>query len=60
MRRWRCCCTAAGCRWARRLREAIPGSELHVLSGLRHGELSMGQPEEYARRVLGLLEAKKT
>ena len=46
-------------RSARRLHEAIPGSDLCLLPGLRHGELSMGKPEEYARRVLGLLGAEK-
>lgn len=42
-------------RSAQKLHEAMPGSALRVLPGLRHGELSLGQPEEYARRVLGLL-----
>ena len=43
-------------RSAKLLHEAMPGSALRVLPGLRHGGLSIGQPEEYARRVLGLLE----
>ena len=33
------------------IHRAIPGSELEILPGLRHGDLSMNHPELYARMV---------
>ena len=34
---------------ARMIHQAIPGSELEILHGLKHGDLSLNQPELYAR-----------
>ena len=34
---------------ARMIHQAIPGSELAILPGLRHGDLSLNHPELYAR-----------
>ena len=34
---------------AKMLREAIPGSSMEILSGLRHGDLSLNKPEQYAQ-----------
>ena len=36
---------------ARMIHRAIPGSELEILPGLRHGDQSLNQPEHYARMV---------
>lgn len=41
---------------ARRLREALPGSELTVLPGLAHGEFSLNHPDAYAESVRSLLQ----
>jgi pimeloyl-ACP methyl ester carboxylesterase len=37
---------------ARLLHEAIPGSELCLLPGLRHGEWSLKQPKAYTKKLL--------
>ena len=34
---------------AKLLHKAIPGSELEILPGLRHGDLSLNKPEQYAK-----------
>jgi hypothetical protein len=34
---------------AKLLYSAIPGSQMEILPGLRHGDLSMNQPEQYVR-----------
>ena len=34
---------------AKMLHEAIPGSSLEILPGLRHGDLSLNNPEQYAK-----------
>ena len=34
---------------AKLLHKAIPGSSMEILSGLRHGDLSINKPEQYAR-----------
>ena len=34
---------------AKLLREAIPGSRMELFPGLRHGELSLNEPEWYAK-----------
>ena len=36
---------------AKMIHRAIPGSELEILPGLRHGDLSLNYPEQYARMV---------
>ena len=36
---------------AKMIHRAIPGSELEILPGLRHGDLSLNHPEWYARMV---------
>ena len=36
---------------AKMIHRTIPGSELEILPGLRHGELSLNQPAEYARMI---------
>ena len=36
---------------AKMIHRAIPESELAILPGLRHGELSLNQPSEYARMI---------
>ena len=33
------------------LREAIPGSRMEILPGLRHGDLSINHPEQYVRML---------
>jgi len=40
---------------AKRLHKTIPGSQLEILPGLRHGDLSLNQPERYARMVKALV-----
>ena len=44
-------------RSARMIRRAIPGSELTVLPGLRHGEFSLGRPEEFAEYIKNINKA---
>jgi hypothetical protein len=34
---------------AKLLREAIPGSRMEILPGLRHGDLSINKPEQYVK-----------
>ena len=34
---------------AKLLHRAIPGSQMEILSGLRHGDLSLNKPEQYAK-----------
>ena len=36
---------------AKLLHRAIPGSQLEILSGLRHGDLSMNKPEDYVQML---------
>ena len=36
---------------ARMIHQAMPGSELEIIPGLRHGDLSLNHPEWYARMV---------
>ena len=36
---------------AKMIHRAIPGSELEILPGLRHGDLSLNHPEQYARMI---------
>ena len=36
---------------AKMIHRAIPGSELAILPGLRHGDLSLNHPAEYARMI---------
>ena len=31
------------------LRQAIPGSSMEILPGLRHGDLSLNKPEQYVK-----------
>jgi pimeloyl-ACP methyl ester carboxylesterase len=33
------------------LHEAIPGSEMEIFSGLRHGDLSLNKPEQYVKSL---------
>ena len=42
-------------RSARLIHEKIPGSSLHILPGMRHGEFSMNYPEQYAEAVRNIL-----
>ena len=41
---------------AKLLREVIPGSSMDLLPELRHGELSLGRPEEYVKLLTELIE----
>ena len=41
---------------AKLLHSAIPGSEKEIMTGLRHGDLSLNHPGQYAQMVLSLLE----
>jgi hypothetical protein len=34
---------------AKLLRDAIPGSRVEILPGLRHGDLSLNKPEQYVK-----------
>ena len=43
-------------RSAELLRQSIPGSELTILPGLRHGEFSLNHPREYAQFIRSLAE----
>ncbi len=36
---------------AKLLRNAIPGSELEILPGLRHGDLCLNKPRQYAKKL---------
>ena len=38
------------------LREAIPGSRMEILPGLRHGDLSLNEPERYISVLRDLIE----
>ena len=38
------------------LNRAIPGSSMEILSGLRHGDLSLNKPEQYARMLAQMHE----
>lgn len=40
---------------ARLLHSAIPGSDMQILPGLRHGDLSLNHPKEYAQMLLAML-----
>ena len=40
----------------KRLNHTIPDSTLEVLPGYRHGDLSLNHPEQYAQRILKLIE----
>ena len=37
---------------AKMLQAAIPGSEIEILPGLRHGDLSLNKPEQYAQILM--------
>ena len=41
---------------ARRLRKVIPRSELEILPGLYHGDLSINQPQRYAGMLKSWME----
>ena len=41
---------------AKLLQEAIPGSRMEILPGLRHGDLSINYPERYIRVLRDLIE----
>ena len=41
---------------AKLLREAIPGSNMEILPGLRHGDLSLNEPERYISVLRDLIE----
>ena len=41
---------------AKLLQEAIPGSRLEILPGLRHGDLSLNEPERYISVLCDLIE----
>ena len=43
---------------ARMLHEAIDGSSLYVAKGMRHGELSLRHPDDYAKHVEAFVAAK--
>ena len=40
------------------LHHAIPGSSMKILSGLRHGDLSLNKPEEYVKTLTNWIERK--
>ena len=40
---------------AKLLHQAIPGSEMRILPGLRHGELSLCRSEQYAQMIMDLV-----
>ena len=44
---------------AKLLHQAIPHSSLEILPDLRHGDLSINQPEQYARMLKDLLKKKR-
>ena len=41
---------------AKLLREAIPGSSVEILPGLRHGDLSINKPEQYVKILANWME----
>ena len=41
---------------AKMLYKAIPGSSMEILSGLRHGDLSLNKPEQYVAILQNLIE----
>ena len=41
---------------AKLLQNAIPGSRMEILPGLRHGDLSLNEPERYISVLCGLIE----
>ena len=43
---------------ARLLHSTIPGSVLEILPGLRHGDLSINKPEQYAKILTGWIRAE--
>ena len=43
---------------AKLLHRAIPGSSLEILPGLRHGDLSINHPQDYARMLTEWIESK--
>jgi len=43
---------------AKLLHEAIPGSHMEILAGLRHGELSIRHPQWYAQILVSWIERK--
>ena len=44
---------------ARLLTETIPQSRLHIAEGMKHGELSLRHPKEYAQLLEGLFAQSK-
>ena len=44
---------------AKMIHRAIPGSELEIMPGLRHGDLSLNHPVEYARMVIELMGGQR-
>ena len=44
---------------AKLLHQAIPHSSVEILPDLRHGDLSINQPEQYARMLKDLLKKKR-
>ena len=40
---------------AKLIHETIPGSSLEIMPGLRHGDLSINKPEQYAKILTDLL-----
>ena len=45
---------------AKLLHEAIPGSAMELLAGLRHGDLSLNKPERYAKILMDWIGGKST
>jgi hypothetical protein len=43
---------------AKLLHRAIPGSSLEILPGLRHGDLSINHPQDYARMLTEWIESQ--
>jgi dsDNA-specific endonuclease/ATPase MutS2 len=43
---------------AKLLHEATAGSSMEILSGLRHGDLSMNKPEQYAKILINWIGRK--
>ena len=42
-------------RSADRIHHVLPGSQLHILSGFQHGDLSINHPEEYVRLLKSVM-----
>ena len=40
---------------AEKIKEAVPGCDVRVLPGLRHGEFSMNRPDLYAKEVRSII-----